>query len=381
MSTITLIGQIALILGFPWLSRKLSRWSGVEKVLSPIVLCYLVGILLRNVTSYPIDDEVATRFSELSILFAIPLLLFGTRLDTLRRFAGPSLISFGWCVLAGLLSSALAAWVFRNAFTEGWALAGMLTGIYTGGTPNMQAIGLALQVDQEYIILLNGADIVLGGSYLLLLFSVLPRLLGKVLPPFRAKEDRSDTGDDMKITEPFVWSGQFKAIGLTVLIITATVGLTLLFFGNLNQTAFVMLCLTVLSLAASFIPAVRTWGDTFVSGEYFLLIFSVSLGVLADLGEIIQSGGTILLFAGLCMYGTILLHLLLARWSGIDRDTFLVTSTAALYGPAFIGPMCSVLNNRQLLVAGMAVGLLGYALGNFLGLGLAYVLRWALTFS
>lgn len=381
MSTLTLIGQVALILGFPWLSRKLSRWSGVEKIVSPIVLCYLAGILLRNATTYPINDEVATRFSEVSILFAIPLLLFGTRLDTLRRFAGPSLISFGWCVLAGLLSSALTAWVFRNNFSEGWALAGMLTGIYTGGTPNMQAIGLALQVDQEYIILLNGADIVLGGSYLLLLFSVLPRLLGKLLPPFRAKEDRSDTGDDMKITEPFVWSGQFKAIGLTVLIIAATVGLTLAFFGNLNQTAFVMLCLTVLSLVASFIPGVRTWGDTFVSGEYFLLIFSVSLGMLADLGAIIQSGGTILLFAGLCMYGTILLHLLLARWSGIDRDTFLVTSTAALYGPAFIGPMCSVLKNRQLLVAGMAVGLLGYALGNFLGLGLAYVLRWVLVVS
>jgi len=381
MSTLTLAGQVALIIGFPWLSRKLSRWSGVEKVLSPIVLCYLAGILLRNATSYPIEDEVATRFSEVSILFAIPLLLFGTRLDTLRRFAGPSLISFGWCVLAGLLSSALSAWVFRNAFPEGWALAGMLAGIYTGGTPNMQAIGLALQVDQEYIILLNGADIVLGGSYLLLLFSVLPRLLGKILPPFRAKEDRSDTGDDLDTPAAFRWGGQLRAIGLTVLIIAATVGLTLLFFGNLNQTAFVMLCLTVLSLAASFIPAVRTLGDTFVSGEYFLLIFSVSLGMLADLGEIVQSGGTILLFAGLCMYGTILLHLLFARWSKIDRDTFLITSTAALYGPAFIGPMCSVLKNRQLLVAGMAVGLLGYAIGNFLGLGLAYVLRWWLVIS
>lgn len=380
MSTLILAGQVALIIGFPWLSHKLSRWSGVEKVLSPIVLCYLAGILLRNITSYPIDDEVATRFSEVSILLAIPLLLFSTRLDTLRRFAGPSLISFGWCVLAGLLSSALAAWVFRNAFPEGWALAGMLTGIYTGGTPNMQAIGLALQVDQEYIILLNGADIVLGGSYLLLLFSVLPRLLGKFLLPFQAKEDHSDTGADLDTPAAFLWGGQLKAIGLTVLIIAATVGLTLLFFGSLDQTAFVMLCLTVLSLAASFIPAVRTWGDTFVSGEYFLLSFSVSLGMLADLGEIVRSGGTILLFAGLCMYGTILLHLLFARWSKIDRDTFLITSTAALYGPAFIGPMCSVLKNRQLLVAGMAVGLLGYAIGNFLGLGLAYVLRWALVF-
>lgn len=381
MSTLILTGQIALIIGFPWLSRTLSRRSGVEKVLSPIVLCYLSGILLRNATSYPIDDEVATRFSEVSMLFAIPLLLFGTRLDTLRRFAGPSLISFGWCVVAGLLSSALAAWVFRNAFSEGWALAGMLTGIYTGGTPNMQAIGLALQVDQEYIILLNGADIVLGGSYFLLLFSVIPRLLGTILPPFRAKGDRSDAGVDLDAPEPLIWSGQLKATGLTVLIIAATVGLTLLFFGNLDQTAFVILCLTVLSLAASFIPAVRTWGDTFVSGEYFLLIFSISLGMLADLGEIIHSGGTILLFAGLCMYGTILLHLLFARWSGIDRDTFLITSTAALYGPAFIGPMCSVLKNRQLLVAGMAVGLLGYAVGNFLGLGLAYLLRWALAVS
>jgi len=67
--------------------------------------------------------------------------------------------------------------------------------------------------------------------------------------------------------------------------------------------------------------------------------------------------------------------LLLAALFRIDRDTFLFTSVAALYGPPFIGQMASITNNRQLIFSGIAMGLLGYAIGNYLGIGWAYLLQ------
>lgn len=374
MNTFHLLLQLAVLLGFPFLSQWISRTSRLEHILSPIVLCYLAGILIRNLPLFPLQDTISQRFSEVAILLAIPLLLYSTRLEFIRRHAGKALYSFALCVVAGVISSAAGAWFFRHTFTESWTLAGMVVGIYTGGTPNMQAVGLALQVDQEYIILLNAADILIGGTYLLLLTSIMHPLLGYLLPRFLSPEGANERPSAEEPLPSHTLIG--KALGLTILILGVTVGTTLLLFGNLEQTAFIMLTLTTLSLAASFLPQVRSWQNTFTIGEYFLFVFSIALGMLADVGDIITYGGNIILFVAVVMYGTIILHLLLARLAGIDRDTFMVTSTAALYGPAFIGPICAVIKNKEVLFAGIAMGLLGYAVGNYLGISLAWVLQW-----
>ena len=52
----------------------------------------------------------------------------------------------------------------------------------------------------------------------------------------------------------------------------------------------------------------------------------------------------------------------------------LVTSTAALFGPAFIGPVSVRLGNRPIFVSALMSGLVGYAVGNYLGLLVAWLL-------
>ena len=59
----------------------------------------------------------------------------------------------------------------------------------------------------------------------------------------------------------------------------------------------------------------------------------------------------------------------------IDRDTVIIASTAAIFGPAFIGPVANAIGNRDIIAMGIALGLIGYAIGNYFGLGLAYLLN------
>lgn len=372
--------QLLLILFFPALTLWFQAKSTLSKWLSPIVLCYLLGIILRNTGLLPIDNELAQSATEISILIAIPLLLFSTRVRDIRRSAGPALKSFGLCVLAGLISCWIATLIFREQVTDGWKVGGMLVGIYTGGTPNMQAIGLALKAPEETIILLNAADILTGGVYLVMLTSFLPLLLARWMLPYQAtvqaeatvvkKEKDVAKGPLFKKILDHAWP--FLA---SLAVVGISVGSSLLLFGNLEQTGFIMLFLTSMSIAASFIPAVQNWQASFPTGEYFLLIFSVALGMMADFQDIIEHGRQIVAFTATAMYLSIGLHFLLARIFRIDRDTFLISSTAALYGPAFVGQIASVLQNRQIVFAGMTLGLLGYAIGNYLGIGLANLLR------
>ena len=252
--------QVLLIFLFPifslWYEQK-SKWS---KWLSAIVLCYLVGILIRNLSSIPVNDGLAQNFTEGSIAIAIPLLLFGTRLKQTLRSSRSALISFALCIFAGLLSCFLAALIFTDQVEDSWKIGGMLVGIYTGGTPNMQAIGLALQVEQETIILLNAADIVTGGLYLILLTSFLPHLIAWVLPAYSGlstEEEQNSESEGSKV----LWSEKAKewimALGLSIVVLGITLGLSILFFGNMSSTAFIMLCLTTISIGASFVQRVE----------------------------------------------------------------------------------------------------------------------------
>lgn len=371
--------QALILLGIPFLSRRLARRGLLPDWLSPVVFCYAIGILLKNTGLFPLNDQWSTAATEVGILFAIPLLLYATDLKRWLSHAGSSLLSFGLCVLSGMVATVAAAYWFLNDLPDTWRLAGMLAGIYTGGTPNMQAIGLALKAPQETIILVNAADVLLGGVYLLLLTSVVPKWLKAVLPGFQ--NDSAAAAVDETESDPyhaFNYGHAIRAIGLTILVIGSALGLTWLAYGQLDQLAFLILMLTSLSLAVSFIPTVRNWENTFETGEYFLLIFCVALGMLADFQSILDKGLGIVQFTAVALLGTILLHLLLARLFRIDRDTFLFTSVAAIYGPPFIGQIASITGNRQLILSGIAMGLLGYAIGNYLGIGLAYLLQWLL---
>jgi uncharacterized membrane protein len=53
----------------------------------------------------------------------------------------------------------------------------------------------------------------------------------------------------------------------------------------------------------------------------------------------------------------------------------IITSTAGIFGPAFIPPVATALGNREIIFSGIATGLVGYAVANYLGLRLAWMLR------
>jgi uncharacterized membrane protein len=74
------------------------------------------------------------------------------------------------------------------------------------------------------------------------------------------------------------------------------------------------------------------------------------------------------------IFTSLALHVALCRLTDIDRDTTVITSTAALFGPAFIGPVSVRLGNRGVFVSGLMSGLVGYAVGNYLGLFVAWTL-------
>lgn len=371
------IFTLVLALGFPWVAYRLHRIPGFPHGFSPAVMCYAIGILAGNLVPAAIDDHWARQLSEGGMIIGLPLLLFGSRIkDSWRIMIGGALGAFALCCLGSMLGTSLTAWLFRATQTDGWIPAGMLTGLLTGGSPNLQALGIALKAPGEYVVLIQAADILGGGIYLMLLMTVIHSFLGLFLPSFKYQEGDiiEEAQDELHHTASM--GSLLSSLGLSIVTAAAAIGLTILLTGSMKDSTLIVLLLTTLSLLLSLLPAVNSWKHTFHQGEYFVLIFCIALGMQADFKSLINEGLPLLAFTLTALVLAILFQGILGRLFRVDRDTLMIGSTASIYGPAFIAQVVTSIGNRSLLAPGIALGLLGLAVGNYLGLSVAYTLKW-----
>ncbi len=66
--------------------------------------------------------------------------------------------------------------------------------------------------------------------------------------------------------------------------------------------------------------------------------------------------------------------LIVSKIFKINGDLVLVSSIALINSPPFVPMVAAVLNNKNIILPGIAIGLLGYAVGNYLGIGIFMML-------
>jgi uncharacterized membrane protein len=107
---------------------------------------------------------------------------------------------------------------------------------------------------------------------------------------------------------------------------------------------------------------------------YLIYVFSFAVASMASLDTLAGTDIVLPAFIAATVFGSLALHALLCRLARIDVDTFLVTSVAAICSPAFVPLVARSLGNPSLLLSGITTGIIGYAVGTHLGIGLALLL-------
>jgi uncharacterized membrane protein len=340
--------------------------------LDPVLTCYAVGLLLAN-TPYDVDGEVTKLVTEAVVPLAIPLLLFQTDFRRWLRSSRSTLTAFVVGVSSVFVSVATMSFLFRGAHPHLWMAAGMFTGTWTGGSPNLVSVGAALEAPHDTFILTNAADVLIGGVYLFALLTFARPLFARVMPepeevePLREADDTpAPLGDRMKRGA--------VASGLAVAIVAASAGFSMLAFGELSAP-WVILGITTGGIAASFSERIRSLDESYAVGNYLILVFCVAIGALTDLAELVSGGSAILGFGAAALAMTLLLHYTVCALLRVDVDTAIITSVSTVMGPALVVPVAKRLNNRIAFVSGITCGLVGYAMGNYAGIAMAEMVK------
>ncbi|MEO0899665.1 MAG: hypothetical protein AAFY71_24860 [Bacteroidota bacterium] len=344
--------------------------------LSVAFWCYVLGIILGNVWEIP--EEILHQSTDITVALAIPILLFSADVPKWLRLARPTAISYGLYLIS--LSTVVVAvaklghdWVPYPQLS-----AAMTATVWTGGTPNMTAVGKMLGASEDVLIPgVTLTDLMLSGILLVIVLSVLHGFYRTFLRPFpkeisggqeaeEAEEVRTSPGRSVRNIVISVLLG-----GLCVGIIA---GCSMLIFGELN-IIFVMIGLTLMGMLVSFVPNIRKMPLTYETGEYIFLIFCIAIGATTDIQSFLQQAGGLLSFMGAIMLGNLLLHALLARIFKIDADTVMITLVSGVFSTPFIGPVANKLDNREIVVSGLTLSAINFAIGNFFGLTIYQVLE------
>jgi uncharacterized membrane protein len=398
------------------------RWSGLKK-LGSIVLAYGFGLifgstgilpqgsdayhlalqgraslpkaeiesLLSSGTLGEVDSYVNTISSIQDLLISIivplsfPLLLFSLNIRRWLRFAREGFISMILALISVIVIVSSGYFIFRNVVPDSWKVAGMLVGVYTGGTPNLVSLKVALGVDPNLFVMTSTYDMIVGAITIIFFITAGPKLFRTILPPFKHNGSSELSDEALKEAESFEdFTGMFskgrvipllKASGLSLVIFIISFGISLLLPG-VSQMVVVILSITTLAVVASLFTWINKIEKTFQLGMYFILVFSFAVASMAKLGVIFSIG-----FLGLFGYisyayfGSLILHLILSKIFRVNADDFLITTTAFVFSPPFVPVVAGALKNKDVIMTGITVGIIGYIIGNYLGVGLGYFLK------
>lgn len=369
------------------------KWPIIEKI-SPMVILYVVGLIVGNVGIVGESAQtVCTNVSNVAVLLSIPLMLLGCDFrnwstGTVLKVFFVGLFSVLAVTVAGFFlfrSQAIAAGLEINDFAR---VSAAMTGIYTGGIPNFAPVAKAVELPQHLFLLVSGYDLVVTSLYLIFIVALGRPIVRWI---FHKKTEPDSSSDVVKatseatsglipetevITKTF-WQkvgNRAVGIGVAVLLVAAAYGLSLLLPVE-NNTAVIIITLTTLSLLLSFWKPVKKLEGTFDVGLYFVYVFCLAVATMVNVHDLEFSKYLfILYYIAFAVFGSLVLQILFAKIFKIDGDMTLAASISLINSPPFVPMVAAVLHNKEVILPGIAIGLLGYAVGNYLGIGMFMML-------
>lgn len=363
----------------------------VFRALGSALVGILLGMVLSNAGIIPGESPAYDFLGGPAVSAGIILILLTVDVRSVAK-AGPTmLIAFVVGAVGSAVGAALAAYVLADAIgAETWKLAGQYTATYTGGGVNFAAVGAALDTSGDLFAAGIAADVTMTAIWMAICLTV-PILFA------RGRGERDDPhlemagdyhtqsgvgegpGDDEDPSLHQMLYSSVGSIGLHDLAFMAALVLGTLWasdwLGVVLAPVPSVLFLTTIALVLAQLPVVASIRGAGVIGNYLVLIFLAGNGAMSVLANIVVIGPPIVYFAAITVgvHGLIIFGL--GRLVGLDLKTLAVASQANVGGPASAMALATARGYSSRLLPGVAVGLLGYAVGNYLGLAVAAVMR------
>ena len=250
-----------------------------------------------------------------------------------------------------------------------------LTGQYLGGAANLAAIKQMLGLSPDNFVILSTCNLIVSFFYLMFLMGGGVKLARCIVGKRGGKEQNVNV-EEYTEENPYKDFGKKKSLlqlGKVLVAAAVVMGISV-YIGTvagggegISMTALI-LSITTLSLLLTAWKEVRTWDKSYDAGMYLIYVFCLVMATMADLSKIDWNQSLyILLFQVVIIFGSLLLTVLLAKLFRIDADSAVITSDTLINSPLCVPMIAAAMKNKDVIMIGIANGLAGYAVGNYIG--------------
>jgi uncharacterized membrane protein len=323
--------------------------------------------------SIPLYSAIFKYIAPISIFY----LLLNVNLTSIKRAGLPMIGLFIIGSLATTLGI-LISWFVISPETvlgdiDGKVIAGMLTGTYTGGSVNFNAIAL------EYGFQENGllyAGTIAVDNVVTTLWIIATLTIPNVLRRFWKDKKQTSTINTTIQAHP-----EDEAIDLISLMWLLFLGVTAYYVSDLiakilPQLPFILI-LSTIGIALAQTKFVANLKGSHNLGLYLVFIFLAVIGAYCELSavaELKEVGIILLLFAGLAVLSHGVIIILIGGLLYRDWEMIAIVSQANVGGGTTAIALAESFNRKDLVLPAILVGTLGTALGTYLGFLVVYIL-------
>ena len=368
-NTLLLLSALVVLVATGFAGEK-TRWG---RTLSAPLLILLGAMLLSNVGIIPYSAPMYGTVSSVIVPMAIPMLLLRADLKKVFAESGPMLLAFTVAVVLTVVGAYVGAFLIDLGEYEA-QITGVLAASYIGGSVNFVATSQAVEFNDSstYVATLS-ADAVGAVLFLLLLMS-LPALgfARRAMPSRFIDAEQNEAidpnahlaSDDSSFDLPKAING----LALSLLICAVSQGIVTLF----NTPNLFIIIITVLALLVANFgkPLLKHVQTEFEIATFMMYVFFAVIGAGADLGQVLGAALPATLFLVVLILVHLGLLLLVGRLLRLDLAEAMVASNACILGPPTAAALAASRGWRELVMPGMLVGILGYSIGTFIGVGI-----------
>ena len=346
------------------------------KQISGIGIMLVIAMIFGNFGVMPHTAPAYDVVWDFLVPAAVPLLLLKANLRRIILETGPMLGAY-FLGVAGTLIGAILGFLILPLDGAGPDLAGIMSATYIGGSMNFAAVAEALEFNESTLLTAAlAADNVVTTLHLLVVV-LIPSvvILKRWIPSPIVETSNSVIHDETTDAEEIL---PFKlahiCFALTISLAIAAVGYGIAGVLNLPNYGILFITAITLLVANVFHHRLENLHGAFETGMLMMYIFFVTIGVGADVTVMIEAGVIIFVYASFIVSTHLVVMILGARLFRMDLAELVIASLACIGGPVAPAAISASKGWKTLVTPGIMVGILGYAIANFIGVGLANLL-------
>ena len=327
-----------------------------------------LGLIPSSSEQVPVYDGIFSYLAPLSIFF----LMLKANLRSLRKAGGVMLSLFLLGSIGTILGVIVSLQLFDAPRSLGelhYAIAGMLTGTYIGGSVNFNAVALHYGVSKAGTLYAatTAADNIITAIWMVGTLAI-PQFLNRLYPRQKRQEAVSlvELEEELSENETVGPKNVALLVGLGILSIYLSQQIA-----QWIPSIPVVLIQTTLALGLAQIPAINQLAGSRMLGLLCVYLFLAVIGAYCDIPALVHDGKLAFTLLGIItvlvvIHGSIIFGIgaLLKQ----DWDMLGIASQANIGGASSALALAKSLHRPDLQLPAVLIGVLGNAIGTYFGI-------------